>query len=45
MLSSISMCYTKCHNVDICHFKNLRMLVNNIILAISGHDILRSLGM
>ena len=38
---SIPMCYTKCHNGDTFHLKNLLMLMNGIILAICGHDTLR----
>jgi hypothetical protein len=33
--------YPNLHNF---HYKKLRMLTNNIILGISGHDTLKSLG-
>ena len=44
IISSIPMCYTKCHNVYIFHFHKLLMLMKSIILAISWHDTLWPLG-
>ena len=38
------MCCFECHDVDIFHLKKLLMLTNRIILAISGRDTLRPLG-
>ena len=37
-------CYAKSHNVNIFQLKKLLMLTNGIILAISGHDTFRPLG-
>ena len=39
IILSTRMCYSKCHNVDIFfQLKELLMLMNGDILAISGHD-------
>jgi len=36
-ISSIPMCYTKCHNVNF-HFKELLIFTKNIVLIINGCD-------
>ena len=36
-------CYSQCHNVYIFHFEKLLMLMNEIILVISGRDTSRPL--
>ena len=41
---SIPMCYTKYHNLNRFSFIHLISLTSSFILAVSGHDILRPLG-
>ena len=43
IISSIPMCYAKCHDLNIFSLKKLFMLTNNIILAISKYDTLKPL--
>ena len=43
IISSISMCYIKCHSVhNIFHVKRSSMLMNNIMSTTSGHDTLKT---
>ena len=44
IISNIPMCHTKCHYLDIFHFKKIYLLMNNITLTISGCDTLRPIG-
>ena len=38
ILQSLPICYSKCHNVDVFHLKELLLLTNEIILTVSRRD-------
>ena len=44
IISSIPICYAKCHYVIVFHFKKLLVLTNSIILAMTMRDTLNLIG-